>query len=64
MKTYEENFDEAMDRIARGYKVTNRKVIITDRSWQMSSYGCRECLNVRMESVYEAYEESKISYEW
>lgn len=64
MRTYEENWDEAMDRIARGYKVTNRKVIITDLSWQMSSNGCRECTNVRMSSIYEAYEESRTCYEW
>lgn len=64
MKTYEENWSEALDRIARGYKVTNKKVIITDRSWQISSSGCRDCVNVRMTSVYEAYEESRVCYEW
>ena len=64
MKTFEENWSDALDRIARGYKVTNRKVIVTERSWQMSSRGCRECVSVRMESIYEAYEESKICSEW
>ena len=64
MRTYEDNWHEALDRIALGYKVTNRKVIITDRSWQMSSNGCKECVNVRMESIYEAYYESRECYEW
>ena len=64
MRTYEENLAEALERIASGRKVTNRKVIVTDLSWQMSSSGCRECINVSMGNIYDAYNESRICDEW
>ncbi len=64
MRNFQDNWDEAMDKIARGQKINNKKVIITDLSWNMSSNGCRECINVSMTSVYAAYAESRRCEEW
>ena len=64
MKTYEKNLQEALEKIANGRKVNNRKVIHSDRSWHLNAEGCRECFSSNMDSIYAAYNESKICGEW
>ena len=42
----------------------NRKGEMNYGSWQFESWGCASCHSSTMNSIYAAYEESKICDEW
>ena len=59
--TYEERI-EKLNKIRN--ERYNRKGEMSRGSWQYESWGSASCASSTMDSIYAAYEESKICDEW
>lgn len=59
------DYYEELERIHKIQKQRyNRKGEMKKGSWQFESWGSAMCASSTMDSIYAAYEESKICNEW